>query len=161
MESSVPTKKYGLDERKSKKAIAKAEMEKLCNNYLIPGIENGDTKVVQHYIFIDLVYLMGHQGKEGLRKLQKDWFRTGVDDEGMEYVKIAVNETTKKNQGDNLSAAASFVHNDNNLMFTQPDSPKCLIKSFKKCMSLLSTQMNDFFQRPSQKQAEIHCSTSG
>lgn len=59
---------------------------------------------------------------------------------------------TKKNQGDNLSAQATWIHDENNLMFAQPGSIRCPIASFKKYVSLLNPKIQDFFQRPSKNQ---------
>lgn len=154
-------KKNGLDTRKAKTAITKPDLEKLYENYLVPGLATGDTEILQHKIFIDLVYLMGRRGKEGLRKLQKDWFKISTDAEGTEYVEIIVRETTKKNQGDNLSATANVVHDDNNPMFAQPNSPRCPVDSFKQYMKLLNPKLNDFFQRPSKDKMKYDAAPVG
>lgn len=141
-------KENGLDVRKPKQPISKHDLEKLYEEYLIPGMDN-DTEILQYKVFVDLVYFMGRRAKEGLRQLQKSWFEIKEDDTGTEYVEITVRESTKKNQGDNLSTSATYVHDDNNLMFAQPDSPRCPVKSFKKYIALLSDKIGDFFQRPS------------
>lgn len=78
--------------QKPKVPISKADLEKLYEDYLIPGLN--DTEVLQHKIFKDLVYFMGRQAKEGLQQLQKSWFEIKKDDQGTEYVEIVVNETT-------------------------------------------------------------------
>lgn len=124
-------------------------MEKMYNEYLIPGVTKGDTEILQHKVFVDLVYYMGRCGKEGLRPLQKTWFSVKKDPEGTEYVEIEVNETTKKNQGGNLSAQATWIHDENNLMFAQPGNQRCPVKSFKRYCELLNPKIQDFFQRPS------------
>lgn len=142
-------KKLGLDKRKPKVPISKADLEKLYEEYLIPGMVAGDTEILQHKVFVDLVYYMARRGKEGLRQLQKNWFEIKTDDQGTEYVEIVVNETTKKNQGDNLSAQATWIHDENNLMFAQPGDIRCPVESFKQYNQLLNPKIQDFFQRPS------------
>lgn len=141
-------KAKGLDKCKPKIPISKPDLEKLYDNYMLPGVERGDTKVLQHKVFFDLVYLMGRRGKEGLRKLQKDWFYIGTDDTGTEYVEIIVNEKTK-NQGDSLSTSSTLVYDDNNLMFGTAGSLRCAVASFRKYMSLLNPKISAFFQHPS------------
>lgn len=142
-------KSNGLDVRKPKVAISKADVEKVYDDYFLPGLANEDTEVLQHKVFFDLVYFMGRRAKEGLRQLQKNWFVINTDAEGHEYVQIVVNETTKKNQGDNLSTARTLVHDDQNLMFALPGNDRCPVKSFKLYVDLLNEKINDFFQRPS------------
>lgn len=154
-------KRNGLDVRKPKKAITKADLEKLYEHYLIPGAASGDTEILQFKVFVDLVYLMGRHAKEGLWQLQKNWFKICKDDEENEFVEIIVNETTKKNQGNNLSASATLVHDDNNLMFAQPNTDRCPVKSFKKYMSLLNPKINDFFQHPSYNKSKYDAMAVG
>lgn len=89
-------KKLGLDVRKPKVPISKADLEKLYDQYLVPGLADCNTQILQYKVFVDLVYYMGRRAKEGLKALQKDWFAIKTDDQGTEYVEIIVNETTKK-----------------------------------------------------------------
>lgn len=142
-------KKLGLDIRKPKVPISKKDLEKLYEGFLIPGLANEDTQILQYKVFVDIVYIMGRRAKEGLRELQKDWFAIKMDHEGTEYVEITVNEKTKKNQGNNLSAQATWIHDENNPMFAIPGDIRCPVNSFRQYMQRLNPKINDFFQRPS------------
>lgn len=55
---------------------------------------------------------------------------------------------TKKNQGDNCSTRINNVHNDENIMFAQPESDRCPLKSFKLYLALLSEKIPWLFQKP-------------
>lgn len=154
-------KANGLDKRKPKIPISKADLEKLYDNYLIPGIQRGDTEVLQHKVFFDLVYLMGRRGKEGLRKLQKDWFHIGIDETGTEYVEIIVKEKTKKNQGNNLSTRSTLLYDNNNIMFGQAGSPRCAVASFRQYMELLNPKISAFFQHPSKDRTKYDAQVIG
>lgn len=154
-------KKQGLDVRKPKSAITKSDLEKVYENFLIPGLEKGDVKILQLKVFFDLVYLMGRRGREGLRKLQKDWFAIKQDEEGNEYVEIVVNEVTKKNQGDVMSARKCMIDDDSNPMFAQPGSDRCPVNSFHHCISLLNPKINDFFQHVNVKKQKFDAAPVG
>lgn len=104
---------------------------------------------------------MGRRGKEGLRKLQKDWFHIGTDETGTEYVEIIVKEKTKKNQGNNLSTRSTLLYDDNNIMFGQAGSPRCAVASFRKYMELLNPKISAFFQRPSKDRTKYDAQVIG
>lgn len=141
-------KEKGFDVSKPKTGISQADLNKLYDKYLLPGIEQENTEVLQHKVFFDLIYYTARRGKEGLRALKKEYFQVKFTAEGREYVEIVVNETTKKNQGDNCSTRINTVYNDDNILFSQPGSPRCPVKSFKNYMEMLSDKIPDFFQQP-------------
>ena len=64
-------KQDGLDTSHSKKEMTKADLEKLYNNYLIPGLHHGDTEILLHKVFFDIMYFTGRHGKEGLKSFNK------------------------------------------------------------------------------------------
>lgn len=144
-------KDAGLDTGTPKTSILPADLDKLYTDYFMPGLETGDTEILQHKIFVDLIYFMGRRAKEGLRQLKKEYFQLKYTPEGREYIEIVVNETTKKNQGDNMSTRSLQVHNNPNVMFAQPGSDRCPVNSFKHYAALLSDKIPELFQRPNVK----------
>lgn len=141
-------KQQGLDTSRPRTAITRTDLDKLYNEYFIPGLAAKNTEVLQHKVFFDMVYYLGRRGKEGLRELQKDWFESKFTKDGIEYIQIKVNEVTKKNQGDRTSTRMNAVHNDNNIMLAMPGSDHCPVNSFHHYIGLLNPKINDFFQRP-------------
>ena len=59
---------------------------KLYNNYFIPGLANGNTEILLHKVFFNIVYFTGTRGKEGLRSLRKDSFAIKKAATGKEYI---------------------------------------------------------------------------
>ena len=79
----------------------------------------GNTEILQHKVFFDLLFYTGRCGKEGLRKLKKDSFQIKTSAGGFEYYEVTFNEVTKKNQGDKMSTATDLLHNDHNIVKAQ------------------------------------------
>ena len=67
--------------------------------YFLPRLATGNTEVLQHKVFFDLLYHTGHIGKEGLRALKKTSFDIKVGSNGQCYIEINFNEATKKSKG--------------------------------------------------------------
>lgn len=141
-------KEKGLDTSKPKMSISPGDLEKLYNEYFEPGLADGNVEVLQHKVFFDLLYYTSRRGKEGLRKLKKEYFVLKKTPEDLQYIELIVNEVTKKNQGDVCSTRMNNVHNDENVIFAQPDSPRCPVNSFIHYMNLLNPKIPWFFQRP-------------
>ena len=139
-------KEKGLDVSKSRSAIDQQDLEKLFKKYFIPGIKSSNTKVLLQQVFFDILYYMGHRGKKGFRNLNKTSFeiKTGVD--GIDYIQLIFNEKTKKNQGDQSSSQKLALHNDQNIISTQPNNILCPVESFKTYVSLLNDECDAFFQ---------------
>ena len=60
-------KKDGLDVSQPRQPIDPMDIEKLYSGYFLPGLADGNTEVLLHKVFFDLVYHTGRRGKEGLR----------------------------------------------------------------------------------------------
>lgn len=154
-------KQQGFDNSHRRTAISKADLNKVYNEYFLPGLAADNPEILLHKVFFDLIYYLGRRGKEGLREIQKDWFETKTTSDGKKYIIIAVNEVTKKNQGDRTSTRMNDVHNDKNIMLEMPGSPRCPVSSFNRYMSLLNPQINDFFQRPNIKKKKYDAAPIG
>ena len=141
-------KKEGLDVSQSRPSIEKEDLEKLYEHYLIPGLSEGNVEILQHKVFFDLLYFNGRQGKEGLRELNKDSFQVKTSSDGKEYLVVTNSETTKKNQGHEMSTSANLLHNDRNIIIAQPGNVRCPLNSFKHYIEMLNPNINAFFQRP-------------
>lgn len=141
-------KENGLDKSKPKTSIAPGDLEKLYNEYFLPGLADGDVEILQQKVFFDLVYYTSRRGKEGLRQLKKEYFVFKETPEGLEYIELIVNEVTKKNQGDQCSTRLNNVHNDEKVIFAQPGSDRCPVNSFKHYLKLLNDKIPWLFQRP-------------
>ena len=141
-------KEKGLDVSQKRMSILKEDMEKLFNEYFKTRLEIGNTEVLMHKVFFDVVYYTGRRGKEGLKELTKTSFDVKVGPDNKEFVQINFNEKTKKNQGNSTSTAANTLHNDRHII-SEIDGPLCPVKSFKKYLSLLNNKQTAFFQYPS------------
>ena len=130
-------KEKGLDVSKPRIPIEKEDLEKLFNVYFLPGLHKGDTEVLLHKTFFDIIYYTGRHGKEGLRNLCKSSFVVKTASDGVEYIQMTFNEKTKKNQGESTSATVDALHNDHNIISAQ-NGDLCPVKTFKRYMSLLN-----------------------
>lgn len=140
-------KEKGFDVSKPKSSISPGDLEKLYENYFLPGLQAENTEVLQHKVFFDLMYYTARRGRQGLRGLRKEWFELKKTAEGREYIEITINETTKKDQGDNCSTRSNTIYNDDNIMFAQPGSDRCPVNSFIHYTSLLNEKLPWLFQR--------------
>ena len=59
-------KKDGLDVSHCKTAMDRLDVEKLYTGYFLLGLADGNTEVLLHKVFFDLLYHTGCRGKEGL-----------------------------------------------------------------------------------------------
>lgn len=144
-------KEKGFDVSRTKSAIAPADMKKLYKDYFLPGVAAQDPLVLQQKVFFDLVYFTSQCGKEGLRELKKEHFELKKTAEGVEYFEIIINKTTKKNQGDDCSSGNNCLHNNENVFFAQPGSPRCPVLSFKQYLQKLNSKLPDLFQHANVK----------
>ena len=140
-------KEKGLDVSKARAAIEQNDLQKLFNVYFLEGLNKGDTEVLLHKIFFDIIYYTGRRGKEGLRNLRKSSFQLKVGADNVEYIEMTFNEKTKKNQGDSNSASLNALHNDRNIISAQVGD-LCPVKSYKTYVSLLHPDVGAFFQYP-------------
>lgn len=106
-----------------------------------------NSQILQEKVFFDLIYHTGRRGKEGLRSLTKSSFNLKQTPEGREYIELAFNPVTKKNQGDELGSANNF-HNDKPIILEQEDNFVCPVNSFKHYCNMLNKNLADFWQRP-------------
>ena len=73
--------------------------------------------------------------------------KTSADDG--EYIEITFNQTTKKNQGDEMLVKTNTMYNKQ-IIATQPEDPAhCPINSFKHYIINIHPDIDEFFQRPS------------
>ena len=140
-------KKDGLDVSESRQPIDPLDMEKLYTAYFLPGLAEGNTEVLLHKVFFDLLFHTGRRGKEGLRYLKKDSFKIKTSTAGTRYVEITFNEATKKNQGGDLKA--DNFHNNHAIIKEQPNDDLCPVNSFDHYMHELNSDVIWFFQKPS------------
>ena len=125
-------------------------MKILYDDYFIPGLERGDTEVLLHKVFFDIMFHTARRGKEGLHNLDKDSFVLKKSADNREYIEITFNEVTKKNQGDNTSSGADSLHNNHTIIVAQEGSVKCPVNSFKHYVSNMHPECNAFFQYPNE-----------
>ena len=130
-------KKEGNDVSQPKCDMLKEDLEILNNDYFIPGLEEGNTEVLLHKIFFDLMFHTGRRAKEGLQNLTKYSFDVKKAND-KEYIQINFNEVTKKNQGDSASSALNTLHNDHAIIVAQKDSVLCPVNCFKHYISNLN-----------------------
>ena len=139
-------KEKGLDSAKARQAIDQEDLENLFKNYLTPGLKIGDTKVLLHKIFFDVVYYTGRRGKEGLRSLSKTSFNIKKGSDGQDFIEINFNEKSKKNQGDESSSSKNALHNDHHIISAQPGNILCPVETFKTYVGKLNHKCDAFFQ---------------
>ena len=117
------------------------------NEYFLVGLCKGDTEILLHKVFFDIIYYTGRCGKEGLRSLMKSSFQIKVASDGVEYIEMTYNEKTKKNQGETTSACVDSLHNNHNIISAQRGE-LCPVKTFKRYLELLHKDVGSFFQYP-------------
>ena len=76
------SKELGLDVSVCKEPISKCDVEKLYEEYFIPGLAKKDTQILQHKVFFELLYYCGRCGKEGLRDLKQSSFELCTSPDG-------------------------------------------------------------------------------
>lgn len=96
-------KEDGLDVSRPHEPLEQEDMNKLYDQYFIPGVQRGDTEILQQKVCFDLIYYTGRRGKEGLRAIQKNYFEVKTNAEGIEYIEVVVNEKSKRCQGHETS----------------------------------------------------------
>ena len=127
------------------------DLDKLFDEYFIPGLAKGNTEILMHKVFFDIMFYTGRRGKEGLRSLQKDSFEIKKSADGCESLEITFNEVTKKNQGDQTSSTAESLHNNHAIIAEQEGSLHCPVNSFKHYIENLHPECDAFFQYPNEK----------
>ena len=142
-------KEKGLDVSHACKPIEKTDLEKLFDEYSLPGVRSSNTEVLLHKTFFDIIYYTGHRGKEGLRNLKKSSFEIKIGPDGNEYIEMTYNEKTKCNQGDATSSSGNSLYNDRNIISAQ-GGELCPVTTYKKYISLLNPQIQAFFQYPTE-----------
>ena len=142
-------KELGLDMSRSRKAIPKEDIEKIDSNYFMPFLAAANTEILQQKVFFELMYYTGHHGKEGLRALKKQDFELKISADGKEYIELVINWKTKTNQGDANSSAKDILHNNHEIVDSQPGSDRCPVNTFKHYLNNLQPSIDEFFQRPS------------
>ena len=66
-------KDKGLDTSSPRTPIEKEDLQCLFTEYFAQAVgDQINTEVLLHKVFFDIMYYMGHRGKEGLRNYQKD-----------------------------------------------------------------------------------------
>ena len=141
-------KKEGHDVTSQRCDIDPGDLEKLYKYYFIPSLEEGNTEVLLHKVFFDIMFFTSRCGKEGLRQLDKDSFEVRKSADGQEYIEITFNKVTKKNQGDNVSSGSENLHNNHAIIAEQSGSVRCPVNSFKHYISNLNEECDSFFQYP-------------
>ena len=143
-------KKKGLDTSQPKTDIAQDDVKKLNEEYFKPGLANGNTEVLLHKVFFDIMFHTGRRGKEGLRALSKKSFQVKTAADGKEFIKITFNEVTKKNQGDQNSSGLATLHNNHAIINEQKTSELCPVNTFKHYLANLNEKCDAFFQHPNE-----------
>ena len=135
-------KEDGQDKRKRRQPISQKHLMQISNVYF-SAYEQKGPKCLQHKVFMDLGYLLGRRGCEGLRTLTKDSFEIKKDLNGTEYLQLAYHERTKKCQGEEYDP-----YREEMIIAQQPNSALCPVKAYKFYLSKLSSKINCLFQRP-------------
>ena len=141
-------KNEGKDKSKPRSDIAQQDLDKLYDDYFTPGLAAGNTEVLLHKVFFDIMYFTGRRGKEGLRNLTKNSFAIKRNPDGSDYIEVTFNETTKKNQGDTVSSAAEGLHNNHAIITEQEGDVRCPVNSFRHYLDNLNSKCDAFFQYP-------------
>ena len=134
----VEIRRLGLDRSRPKPAVLPGDVQKLYKNVFF------DSPVgLQRRVFFEVGIHFGRRGREGLRELTKNSFKINIDDEGVEYVEIIVNELEKTKSGLNLKEKEKA-----GAMYSMSDSENCPVMHLKKYLSKLNPKLDTFYQRP-------------
>ena len=145
------SKKEGNDVSQPISDISPEDLDKLYKNYFIPGLEEGNTEVLMHKIFFDIMFYTGRRGKEGLCALTKDSLALKLSADGCEYIEITFNKVTKKNQGDNMASGLDSLHNNHAIISEMKSDVRCPMNSFKHYVTNLNPKCNALFQYPDEE----------
>ena len=140
------SKNEGKDTSTPRSDIEPQDLDKLYDNYFTPGLCDGNTEVLLHKVFFDIMYFTGRRAKEGLRNLTKKSFQIKKSSDGTDYVEITFNETTKKNQGDAVSSASENLHNNHAIIQEQEGDVRCPVNLFRHYLENLHPNCDAFFQ---------------
>ena len=140
-------KRAGLHKVNHTKSMEPEEIDQCYNEYFLPNMYI-NPQALQHKVFYELNFYMAKRGREGLRNLTRDSFNILKDHRGREYVMLAHDEATKTGQGDEEHDNDT---DQDNVMYEQPNSDRCPVKSFKFYLSKLNPLQTAFFQQPVRK----------
>jgi hypothetical protein len=133
----------GKDVTQHKKAIQPSDMSKLYSSGVL---SNDNPTGLQNKVYVELSLHFGRRGREGLRQLTKDSILIKEDDSGREYATLAYNEKDKNHQ-----LTLPKEGEKQQIMYSQPDSELCPVKSLKKYLSKLNLRCDALFQRAKPK----------
>lgn len=129
-------KREGRDVTRHKEAISKEDMRKMYSSGAL-GIDNPTN--LQYKVFLEISLHFGRRGREGWRDLKKTSFEVKKDSHGREYVTMAYQELDKNHRNNEEKTQ---------VMFADPDSDLCPVKSFKLYREKLHKDLECFLQRP-------------
>jgi hypothetical protein len=118
-------------------------MEKM---YTSGVLSTDNPEGLQKKVYVELSMHFGRRGREGLRQLRKDSIVIKTDDKGREYATLSYNEIDKNHQ-----VQLPKEQEKRQIMFAQPASENCPVKSLKKYLAKLNPRCDAFFQRPKPK----------
>ena len=126
--------------------MAKIDL-KTMYDYICSNMDN--PTMLQYKIYLDIGFYMGRRGKEVLRELTVNSFKTNTSPEGRHCIKMTHKETMKKPQGDESTKSKNFYKDDsNNLIVEQSGNPRCPLASFEKYLARLDHSLDILFQQP-------------
>ena len=134
---NVDMKKQGMGKIKHKEAITETDLARLQSS----GVLSTDTpKSLLRKVFFDLEYYFCRRAMENLRLHTKTTFVVKVNEHGVEYVEIDIDEWEKNHGLFGSEYEGGRMYADG--------TDKCPVASFKKYISLLHPGHKALFQRP-------------
>ena len=130
-------KQEGHDTTTHKEAISKEDWEKIWSSGVL---DDNNPTGLQRRVFMEIMIHFGRRGREGLCQLKKSSFQI-CQNEGKEYIKMALNEQEKMKQG-----TEKIEEGKQAIMSEQQQN--CPVASFKKFVSLLNPEEEALFTKP-------------
>ena len=124
----------GKDTSRHHPVIPYSDLEKIL---AVDAFNIQNPEELQMKVFFDLQYFFARRGRENLRNLKPSHFKTGIDDAGVRYVEMAINESTKNHPttDDNIQKHRMY----------ETKEPNCPVHSFNLYISKLEPQSPQFY----------------
>ena len=98
-------KKEGRGEVENKKPISDEDYKLISDYFKVNMRQNANPKNLQEIVLFNIIYYMGHRGRENLRLMTKETFKIKCDNDGRRYIYQAVKESDKNHKEMDLQAS--------------------------------------------------------
>ncbi len=124
------------------KAISHTDLNKMYDEYFVPGIDK-NPEVLLHKVFFDLSFYLSKRSRDGFRYLTVNSFEFCLSKSGRKFVKLKEEENMPKS----VKYQETDVLEKRGIILAQ-DSPRCPVQSLRLYLDKIHKDVVEFFQRP-------------